>query len=62
MPTYIVNSHNPKDCRKKSTLQQIAIDEANCGSDERYNNSISEKPSSDEKYNSSISEKPSSDD
>ena len=62
MPTYIINSHNPTECRKKSTLQQIAIDEANCGYDEKYNNSISEKLYSDEKCNSSISEKPSSDD
>jgi hypothetical protein len=28
MPTYIVNSHNPSDCRKKTTLQQIAIEDA----------------------------------
>lgn len=28
MPTYIINSHNPSDCRKKATLQQIAIDDA----------------------------------
>ena len=28
MPNYIVNSHNPSDCRKKNTLQQIAIDDA----------------------------------
>jgi hypothetical protein len=28
MPEYVVNSHNPQDCRKKTTFQQIAIDEA----------------------------------
>ena len=28
MPTYIINSHNPSDCRKKHMLQQIAIDDA----------------------------------
>ena len=47
MPTYIVKSHNPSDCRKKSMLQQIAIDEANSGSDDRYKDT-SEKPYSDD--------------
>ena len=33
MPNYIVNSHNPSDCRKKTTLQQIAIEEAENSND-----------------------------
>ena len=48
MPTYIINSHNPSDCRKKAMLQQIAIDEANYQPNEVYDNTQSEKNCSDD--------------